>query len=88
MEVNLGFISTITKILTKELNLPEGKITDGVQQSQNANQSISNLQSTGEHDLQLMALRYASEQPGKLPDYKEFSGPSTVVWGQNSDEKQ
>ena len=35
-----------------------------------------------------MALSYASEQPGKLPDYKEFSDPSTVVWGQNSDEKQ
>ena len=39
---------------------------NGVQKSQNANQSISNLQSTGEHDLQLMALRYTSEQPGKL----------------------
>ena len=60
---------------------------NGVQQSQNANQSISNLQSSGEHDLQLMALRYASEQPGKLPDYKEFNDPSTVEWGQNSDGK-
>ena len=60
---------------------------NGVQQSQNANQSISNLQSSGEHDLQLMALRYTSEQPGKLPDYKEFNDPSTFEWGQNSDGK-